>query len=150
MRYRGRGRPRAAKARKDLGTKELQQKRAAYETEELLDRYYRLELITEKQYWCGNHFRWLYTLRYGVLSVQSAASRRAAGCMDLLDDDDQWMARMECKYKQAEGQLEEAGVLTAMVHMVIDNQCAYKQATHAPYSSQKLTRALEILVALWC
>ena len=149
MRYRRRGRPKSTKPERDQGTKELQAKRAAYETEEWLDRYYRLEAITREQYWCGNHFRWLYTLRYGVPNAKIVDLGQDHGLV-LEEDHEQWMARMSRKYKEAEAALSEAGMLDAMLHMVIDGQCTQLSAPMASQPPQELLQALEILVDLWC
>jgi hypothetical protein len=60
---RKRGRPAQNRPEVDYGTPELQQKRQHHLTIEPLDWLLQHSLISQKQHWCGLHFRWLYTLR---------------------------------------------------------------------------------------
>ena len=150
MRYRKRGRPPVERNDKDLGTEELQQKRTLYKTEELLDSYYRLEKISEEQYWCGNHFRWLYTARYGVPNLRSsgAALFDVSTCHP---DDPLFQQKIELKYKQATQALKQKQLLDILFNTVIYSQCVdCSNRLLSNDNGELVSSALDILVDLWC
>lgn len=149
MRYRGRGRPPAGRDKKDLGTKELQAKRARHETEELLDQYRRLGIISEQQHWCGNHFRWLYTLRYGVPNVRAVDPGKIGSKHTEIAEEDPYRIQLAEDYKEALEQLSAARLLSVMMDVAIYSQCKNTRITE-PYHNKELTKSLDILVDLWC
>jgi len=60
----GRGRPRKKNA--EIVTPELKRKHASGITKECIDVLKERGVITPQQHWCAMHFRWLYTIRYGL------------------------------------------------------------------------------------
>lgn len=97
---RRRGRPRQARPDIDLGTPELNLKRALYQTAESLDLLREKGLISETQHWCGLHLRWLYTLRYGLPGITAIDTTRSAHCA-VRESDPHWRQTREAEYNEA-------------------------------------------------
>lgn len=148
MRYRKRGRPSQAKPDKDLGTNELQAKRQSGQTEEILDRFYRLELVSEKQYWAGNHFRWLYAMRFGIPNVRATDWCGNSG-MVVSDDSEAWSSQINHQYKLAEQTLQNQKLLQPALDVLIYSHCTYSYLPPV-YIAPDVVDALDILVDLWC
>lgn len=147
MRYRKRGRPKLERSEKDLGTQELQSKRTKHQTEELLDRYLRLEMINEQQHWCGNHFRWLYASRYGVPNLRAASAVLFEGS-NYQPTEEHVQQRIEQEYKRATSALKEQQQLSLLLNSIIYSQCV--DSADISVNSEMVTPALDILVQLWC
>ena len=94
---RKRGRPKIEKPTIDLGTPELIMKRLMGETAEALDLCYERGIISKEQHWCGIHFRWLYTLRYGAPGVRAVDTTHFGG-FEPKDDNSEWRAAREQEY----------------------------------------------------
>lgn len=101
-----RGRPKKIIKDKDLGTKELQQKREYNLTGEPLDILYSRELISDKQYRAGNRLRFLYSLKYGIASTPAYDHTYIAGknikLIDLI-----WLSEREMELEAAISLLKE-------------------------------------------
>ena len=147
-RYRGRGRPPKNREKRDLGTKELQQKRALGHTDEVLDYCHQRGIISDAQHWCGNHFRWLYTMRYGVPNIRATDFARL-GLVAPPEDDDEWLARINVQYMQATELLEQRRCLGVVLNAVVYSQCEERPVAKK-HDLEVLRSALEILVDLWC
>lgn len=148
MRYRTRGRPSKVRQSKDLGTKELQEKRKNGQTQEPLDRYYAQGLIGEQQYWAGNHFRWLYTMRYGVPSVK-AIDLAGGDWGGAGEADEAWLATLNAQYIDAQNLLSQHGLLDVARDALIYQQGAYSGLPRAGLPC-RLSIVLDLLVDLWC
>ena len=96
-----RGRPKKQEQQEnDAGTPELQRKKHQGLTSEPLDWLRQKGLITPQQHWCGLHFRWLYTLRYGSATVQSLDTSRVKGLLNL-PEYEEWQGDRESEWKSA-------------------------------------------------
>lgn len=142
-----RGRPKKIAAQEtDLGTPELQAKRAEHLTMEPLDLCLHLKLITPEQHWCGIHLRWLYTLKYGAPSVK-ALDLAPLGNITPAQDDPIWRAEREEEYTEAmellrSGHCEKA-VLALCVH---HERPKLLTRSHLPHT---LIKGLETLRKHW-
>lgn len=125
-----RGRPRLPpRAEKDLGTPELQLKRALDITEEPLDLCLQRGIITPGQHRAGLHLRWLYTLRYGapVLTTQYEA---IASSQKTTTSDDAWRLFREHEYHEATHLLKHHRLYEPVMRI-----CIYH---HAPASLDRM------------
>lgn len=95
-----RGRPKIERPTIDMGTQELQFKRAYGVTEEAIDLCLQKKIISEEQHWCGLHLRWLYTLRYGAPSVSSTL-RPLYDTPTTQPDDPVWRSAREAEFAEA-------------------------------------------------
>ena len=116
-----RGRPKTARAETDLGTAELQRKRAHGLTQEPIDLCLERRIITPAQHWCGLHLRWLYTLRYGAPAVSSSL-RALAGHASIRPDDPEWRAAREQEFAEAARLLRQERCYQAVASLVIFNE----------------------------
>src|ERR1700752_1949678 len=110
-----RGRPRRKEAMKlreerDLGTLELQAKRLRGLTKEAIDICKEKSIIDEDQYAASLHFRWLYTLRFGVPTISAVNPEFGYG-RDLRSNDEKWQAEREKEYGLAVTNLRSCGAL---------------------------------------
>lgn len=149
-----RGRPKKQeRPEADTGTPELRRKRQQCLTVEPLDWLREREIITQQQHWCGLHFRWLYTLRYGVATVQSLDAARVKGLMHSKEYEE-WQNEREADWKNA----VEAIASPALLQLLL-NYCVYQQniPTRWLISSvtkdahiEKLSKCLFQLEKMWC
>jgi len=121
-----RGRPRAAKIKKDFGTPELQQKRKVGQTIEVLDWCLNQRIINSNQHWAGMHFRWLYTLKFGAPTVKSSAGfcvgDEVSACVATYDEEgDIWRQQREVEYSRAVMLLEKVGYKRDIFNICIFN-----------------------------
>lgn len=139
-----RGRPRKDPLieKTDLGTPELRQKRQLSLTTEAIDLLLQKDIITHDQHWCGLHFRWLYTLRYGAPSVQSLDPASINGMIHPRIYTE-WQEEREQEWKAALEILTRYGCLPAVRDCCIHND-------HAPQHRALLRLGLQELVLLWC
>jgi len=145
-----RGRPKKLDDETDLGTPELRRKRQQNVTIEPLDWLRQHELISEKQHWCGLHFRWLYTLRYGTTTVQSLDATRINGIIHYRENN-QWQTEREEEWKLASRQLEEQQLLNiALRYCVYQQHLPPSWYLKTPTPLQQLSLALRQLEELWC
>lgn len=93
-----RGRPKSKFLSKDLGTIELQQKRAANLTEEPIDICLKKGLITNEELAAALHFRWLYNLIFGSASPQSSSFFKLDSGFIPNSDDPQWRIKKQNEY----------------------------------------------------
>lgn len=126
----------------DLGTPELRQKRQLSLTNEAVDLFLQKELISTEQHWCGLHFRWLYTLRYGAPSVQSLDPARINGMIHPRVYTE-WQEEREQEWKEALETLKRYGCVAA-----VRDCCIYND--YAPQHQVLLRLGLQKLVLLWC
>lgn len=154
-----RGRPKSERPRVDLGTPELQQKRALHTTDEALDLCLARGLITQEQHWCGIHFRWLYTLRYGAPGVRAVDPAHYGG-RDIAMENPQWRKEREIEYRDAVEQLQKTGKVAAILQLCVFNQrpdfMNRLDFKHMPSLSERehllvqFQEGLDALVQLWC
>jgi hypothetical protein len=140
MIHRGRGRPKLDRPDKDSGTPELQRKRQIYSTEEVLDAYLRRRIISQNQHWCGIHFRWLYTLRYGIPSVKSTDPTHFGGRECKLENAE-WRAERELEFAEAVFHLRKHRCFESVL-----NVCVYNRE----FITISLITGMDILEKLWC
>ena len=140
-----RGRPKQEIPETDLGTPELRHKRAKQVTDEPLDWLRKHDIITHKQHWCGIHFRWLYTLRYGATTAQSLDTARENGITHYREYGE-WQLEREDEWKEAILHLKTHDLLSAALEY-----CVYQQRRPASWQSKRhrtirqTTNALEQL-----
>jgi len=96
---RRRGRPKSVKTPIDLGTPELNLKRAFYHTTESLDLLLEKGLISPTHHWCGMHLRWLYTLRYGLPCVSAVDTSCIINCTTR-EADNEWRQARETEFNE--------------------------------------------------
>lgn len=157
-----RGRPRKAPEQPDLGTAELRAKQALGLTSEPIDLCLQHRLISPAQHWCGLHWRWLYTLRYGAPSLSAHYMRDRLGTSR---DEDclQWRSLREAEYQQARALLTAHRRYEAVSRLSVFNERPSfldprlrEKAWHQPALAAQLSRAhrelqegLELLVYHW-
>ncbi len=119
-----RGRPPKPRLISDLGTPELQEKRAAGITIEAMDLCLERKLIDRDQHWAGLHLRWLYTLRYGAPSISShwwrltSEGRSSPRCTEA----DSWRRTREEDYAKARELLNEEGTYEPVMNLAVFNE----------------------------
>lgn len=139
---RKRGRPKSARVEKDMGTPELQYKRAHGETAEALDICLQKGIIDEQQHWCGIHLRWLYTLRYGAPGVRALDPNHIIG-VEVKTDDPTWREAREAEYHEAVSRLNKRGVGRILTNICIHNERPDPEMVH------KMQDGLDLLVRHW-
>ncbi|MDG1287019.1 MAG: hypothetical protein P8P30_05570 [Rickettsiales bacterium] len=148
-----RGRPKQKREDVDKGTAELRKKRRLNLTTEPLDWLREHELISSKQHWCGLHFRWLYTLRYGSTTPQSLDAAREKGILHK-QDDESWKREREDEWKDATAHLRRNHLLEITLKYCIYQQNtphSWQQRSHCAYNSiADLNHSLSFLEKLWC
>jgi len=153
-----RGRPRSTRPNTDTGTPELVMKKLLGETTETLDLCLEKGLITKDQHWCGIHFRWLYTLRFGAPSVRAIDPTHIGG-IDIKTDDPDWRAAREIEYHEAIRTLTAKGHVGLLLNLCIHNErprFLNRNQTHTAQTAQaatdlltQLRNGLDTLAALW-
>lgn len=150
-----RGRPRATTPREEIdsGTPELQRKRRLQLTVEPLDWLREHDIISPQQHWCGLHFRWLYTLRYGAFTPQSMDAAREQGIIRKREYEE-WQQDREQEWRQILQLLEEKELLAAALDFCIYRQNIppqWQQAAHRRHRQfSPLCEALQQMERLWC
>lgn len=142
-----RGRPRTLKEEVDQGTPELRQKRRHHLTTEPVDYLLQKGLITDQQHRCALHFRWLYTLRYGTVTITAIDPSAIRGRLQHTEDL-HWREAVEKEWKTATQHLSSYRLLESVMRY-----CIYDTnvATHtlASPTLNALQSGLEALVKLW-
>lgn len=136
------GRPRNERPEHDFGTPELQAKRAAGTTTEALDLCLTLGYLTHEQHWCGVHFRWLHTLRFGAPGMR-AVDTTSIGGYALKQESTDWRAAREEEYQHA---LHLLGPLAS----ALLNMCVYNERPVSTQARGDISKALDILIKCWC
>ncbi len=145
-----RGRPKQpAQEEYDLGTPELQAQRKAGKTVEPLDWLRQRELISPKQHWCGLHFRWLFTLRYGAVTLQSLDAAKQQGIVHQRDYT-LWQMEREREWNEALTHLEHRKLLNVALTFCVYKQNIPPQWRHSTRGLEYLSAALHELEILWC
>jgi len=95
---RRRGRPKRSNTQgKDIGTKELIEKRKLNLTVEPLDLCFPRGLINEQQHNAGIRLRWLYTLKFGAPTISSYSPDNIGGNSCKYEDSG-WLHRRQNEY----------------------------------------------------
>ena len=120
-----RGRPKTVtlvkgREEKDLGTLELQMRRARDMTTEPIDICKKKSIIKADQYSAAMHFRWLYTIRLGAPGV-SAVNLDAFGGRNIAQNNEEWQAGREKEYAMAVEKLRQAGALRIVMNICVFN-----------------------------
>ncbi|MFZ4124960.1 MAG: hypothetical protein ACOYJ2_02660 [Rickettsiales bacterium] len=141
-----RGRPKSERPTTDMGTPELQFKRAHGVTHEAIDICLQKNLISEQQHWCGLHLRWLYTLRYGAPSVSSTL-RMLYDSHNIRPDDPEWRSAREAEFAEAVTMLRAHARYVPVAALAIFNERPlflderHKQAAwKSPHAREALLR----------
>src|SRR5262245_54303680 len=121
-----RGRPRVSAAMqeskhepsRDWGTQELQFKRAIELTAESLDLCLARDIITAQQHWCGIHFRWLYTLKFGA-PVARVIDPTHLGGREHGSDTPQWRIEREAEFHLAASELTRHGLYGTLTRICV-------------------------------
>ncbi len=95
---RKKGRPRLHKNTPDKGTAELQHKKRLGLTTEPLDLCLKRQLITPSEHTAGLHFRWLYTIRFGLPGIRALDIAHSGG-RPTSSENTNWKAAREEEYK---------------------------------------------------
>ncbi len=151
---RKRGRPK----RKDVdyidkGTPELQHKYKQKLTMEPLDLLLQADLINAEQHWCGLHFRWLHSLRFGTVTVNAIDPALVRGIKHKRIYT-KWQIERESEWKEAQQILLRAGLYHAVRDLCIYNKMPNYHMCRGSdigdqYSRQYIL-GLNELVNLWC
>ena len=105
----------------DKGTTELQEKRKAGLTAELVDMMYQQQLLTDREHATLLRFRWLYTIKFGVpryASVKLGFDDQTRLSMD----EPGWVEAREKDYSIMANQLEKYGLKRLVLGMCVFNQ----------------------------
>lgn len=158
-----RGRPKTAeiikiREEKDLGTKELQERRAKGLTLESIDKCKQKELITDEQYSAALHFRWLYTIRFGAPGVSAIDLTKPCG-YELRSNDEMWQSEREREYSMAVEKLRAEGALKIVMNISVFNSIPKFLKRQRVFSEAELKQniqelskfrdGLSVLVKLW-
>lgn len=145
-----RGRPPVSRIAVDPGTPELVAKRALGVTSEVIDIFHNNGRLTDYQLKAALRFRWLYTLRFGVPSIQ---------CIDMTGmytriptiEDSKWRADRQNEYREAAHMLEAHGLLNSVLRGAVFNDPALLHPTdkEAKLSRQRFREGLDALTKLW-
>jgi hypothetical protein len=114
-----RGRPKSCRPAHDHGTPELREKRRLALTSEPIDLCLERMLITRSQHWSGMHFRWLYTIRYGVPVPKAVDLTQEGISGTLLHQDIERQAECEEEYGQALEALRQHRCLDAVMALCV-------------------------------
>lgn len=144
-----RGRPRVPRPTCDHGTPELAAKKQACLTSEPIDWLYAKQLITESELWCAMHFRWLYRLRHGAVTLQARDLNYAGGYHPPVDTEPDWRIRRSLQYREAAEVLQQAGLLKPVLNIGVFGIYSDKAASTQSTSIRKLKEGLELLNAMW-
>lgn len=145
-----RGRPKSTTTEIDYGTPELRSKRQRGITVEPLDWLRQQELITPQLHWCGMHFRWLYTLRYGTTTAKSCDLSAQKGILNIREYDE-WREEREQEFKQALLLLNQEALLdTALEYCVYQQRRPRQWQWRNHPTIQSTITALGQLERLWC
>jgi hypothetical protein len=112
-----RGRPIVQKPAKDLGTKELRQKRQLSLTKSPIDILLSKSIITEEQHNAGLKFRWLYNLRFGNLKLKAYDGFNLRGGDASFDEE--YLAKKSKIYLKIANYLNENRILNIVSNIVI-------------------------------
>lgn len=153
---RRRGRPRKPvrlPANRDTGTPELARKHAAGLTGEPLDLCLKKGLISESQHWAAIHFRWLYTIRYGLPTVRSIDPADLGG-RTLRQENEQWKQKREQEFAEASFLLKSQNVFPLILDFCIYGKppAFLTRQSVSPRASrelQALREGLDALLKLW-
>jgi len=145
-----RGRPRKQQERSDRGTPELQRKRAQSLTVEPLDYCLTRGLITMEQHWCGIHFRWLYTLKYGAPGVRATDPAHLGGC-EHANDNPEWRVERESEFMHCVTLLQTAGLYTPLqtfcIYGTLEEDWCRRHALNLYHP--RINEGLDLLCDLW-
>lgn len=141
---RKRGRPPLHRPSIDLGTPELIRKRQLGETTETLDLCLERGLITQQQHWCGIHFRWLYTLRFGAAGVRAIDPTHFGG-RDISSEDPQWRQAREEDYNRIIQLLSERGYGLLLLNICVYNERPIFLKTNQIFSKKNATETEKLI-----
>ena len=149
-----RGRPKQVQEEEiDRGTVELRQKRRAHITIEPLDWLRQESHISPQQHWCGLHFRWLYTLRYGTTTPQSLDAAREQGIIHKREYEE-WQNEREQEWRAAIHELQSGHFLALILHYCVYQQRVKPDWLNGDTAPQteifQLRKGLRELERLWC
>lgn len=148
-----RGRPKKESIdEKDRGTPELSLKRRYAVTAEPLDWLRKHDWITPQQHWCGLHLRWLYTLRFGVVTPQTLDWAREKGVLRKKEYTE-WQEQREEGWRRALEVLQYENAEREVVHL-----CVYLMQVPGIWVQHRppvrllgrLEKGLSALEVLWC
>jgi enamine deaminase RidA (YjgF/YER057c/UK114 family) len=114
-----RGRPKSP-APVHPATPELLAKTRLNLTMEVVDILRNKDLITKDQHRAGIHLRWLHSLKFGNLSLQSSQIGMVGRSIRI--DNERWRASCELDYHNLVSVLKKAGVYNAVANVCIFNQ----------------------------
>lgn len=157
-----RGRPRAPSPHADTGTPELRAKRSIGITTEPIDLCLTRNLISPAQHWCGLHWRWLYTLRYGAPTLTSRYEADSPG-MAQAGEEGPWRIARNQEYQEARALLQNRKRYDPVMRLTVFNELPaflnpslQARAWHTPALARRLSEAhhilcegLELLVTQW-
>lgn len=154
-----RGRPKLRRPARDTGTPELRAKHRLALTAEPIDLCLERTLITRPQHWSGVHFRWLYTVRYGVPTPKAIDTLQTSHRQGIFFEDPIRQAECEEEYRKAIHTLGQHRLLDPVLSL-----CVYGRAPSCLYRSftasmaivsrcreevTELREGLDVLATLW-
>jgi hypothetical protein len=153
MMHARRGRPRIEREEYDYGTPELRARHMRGLTAEPIDRYLSQSIITQQQHWCALHFRWLYTLRFGVPTIQALDPNHVSGMRHKIMHWE-WQQEREQEWRSVQEQLANRKLYIILLNIVVFNRdllglhCGRKDKTRQ--LQDRLLDALSVLEEAWC
>ena len=118
--WRKRGRPKNTDINIDKGTIELQRKRKDNLTIESLDLYLQKNIITPIEHMSGIKLRWIYTLRFGVPTIQSKLLQMKF--YDSKSYDEKFLQNLQKKYADIIEILKKVHA-----HKIVMNVCIFNE-----------------------
>jgi hypothetical protein len=112
-----RGRPAISKPAKDLGTKELRQKKQLSLTKSPIDILLSKLIITQDQHDAALRFKWLYNLRFGNLKLKAYDGFNLRGSS--MDFDQEYLAKKSKIYLKIANYLNQNKILNIVSNIVI-------------------------------
>lgn len=120
-----RGRPRTSfeseKPDSDQGTQELILKRALSVTKEPIDLLLEYQFISESEHRAALHFRWLYSLRYGIQRITSSTFDDQPNTPRLEAEDSDWRNDREAEFALAATRLKRAKRYDLLCDVLVHN-----------------------------
>ncbi len=117
--WRKRGRPKKSSSEGPVITPELLKKHRLGLTQEALDICFERSLISKNQQSCGIRLRWLYTLIYGAVTVQSKMSNIESFCGK--KHTEQWLKKRQEEYFLIARKLQADNVFSIVSDICIYN-----------------------------
>ncbi len=150
-----RGRPKTKYGQKDFGTPELQKKRSQFLTIEPIDLILSKGLISEEQHRIAMHFRWLYTIIFGLPSITAYDPSDLGGRCQSKHTDERWIIANKERYYEAIKKLKKFKAEKFIMNLCIFSEiprflCYPTNFIANNYELSKIKEGLDVLLECFC